>query len=168
MSSNPPPSSFLPRSPRLLRSASRTMSPTLPCQTCFCGSARPGRSAGCSVINGEEGKLEFRSVTSRTSDSPKRERAIKHQNQIKDGIDPRATEREIAGRSPGRKPVARPVPASSEAASPKALAPCNSGRRPLCLPYWKERDARTISSREIIERLDAITARELIRNWLKQ
>jgi hypothetical protein len=27
------------------------------------------------------------------------------------------------------------------------------------LPYWKDRDARTISSREIIERLDAIVAR---------
>jgi hypothetical protein len=27
------------------------------------------------------------------------------------------------------------------------------------LPYWKERDARTITSREIIERLDGIVAR---------
>jgi len=131
-----------------------------------------------------------------------RERAIKHQNQIKDGIDPRATEREIAGRIPSRKPVARPVPASSEAASPKALAPATRADDPLsipkpddpadkhsvhflayeyvefyvkreregcrevvrilkkdCLPYWQERDARTISSREIIERLDSIVSR---------
>ncbi|MGO9999879.1 MAG: hypothetical protein ACLPKW_19345, partial [Acetobacteraceae bacterium] len=27
------------------------------------------------------------------------------------------------------------------------------------LPYWQDRDARTITSREIIERLDAIVAR---------
>jgi hypothetical protein len=27
------------------------------------------------------------------------------------------------------------------------------------LPYWKDRDARTISSRKVIERLDAIVAR---------
>jgi len=43
------------------------------------------------------------------------ERAIKHQNQIKDGIDPRATEREIAGRSPGRQPVVRRATAASAA-----------------------------------------------------
>jgi len=36
------------------------------------GFARTGPSAGCSVINGGKSKLEFRSVTSRTSDSPQR------------------------------------------------------------------------------------------------
>jgi hypothetical protein len=70
-----------------------------------------------------------------------REQAIKHQNQIKDGIDPRATERGIAGRSMGRKPVDRPAPASFEAVSPQALAPATAADAPLSIP--KPDDRRT-------------------------
>jgi hypothetical protein len=53
-----------------------------------------------------------------------RERAIVHQNQIKRGIDPRATQRDSAGRSREIKAtlVAQASASSCEAASPLALA----------------------------------------------
>lgn len=131
-----------------------------------------------------------------------RERAIAHQNQIRRGIDPRATERDIARRSKGARASVGPTSASLVAALIGDLAPATPKDDPLsipkpedpadkhsihflayeyvefyvkrqcensrevvriltkdALPYWRKRDARTISSREIIERLDAIVAR---------
>jgi len=114
-----------------------SLNPAVP--NLLCGSVPAGSKRLAVPISMEEkANSNFRSATSRTLDSRKRaNERFAHQNQIKRGIDPRATERHVSELPKARTAIIgetpadlSPTPLERSLLQPRSSRPLNLPKRP--------------------------------------